>query len=60
MLKLLACTDGMYGDNCSTPCGHCFESQQCDNVNGTCLNGCDSGYKGISCTEGKHTQRHIY
>lgn len=32
-------------------CGHCHDSQQCHHINGTCLNGCASGYKGVKCTE---------
>lgn len=44
----------MYGENCSRPCGHCLESKQCHHINGTCTNGCDSGYQGSLCTEGKH------
>lgn len=42
----------MYGYNCSILCGKCFESEQCHHVNGTCMNGCDSGYQGEHCTEG--------
>lgn len=42
----------MYGTNCSISCGRCFKSEQCHNINGTCMNGCDSGYKGFNCTEG--------
>lgn len=41
----------MYGTNCSISCGRCFKSEQCHNINGTCMNGCDSGYKGFNCTE---------
>lgn len=42
----------MYGKNCSLSCGHCFKLEQCHNINGTCMNGCDSGYNGFNCTEG--------
>lgn len=42
----------MYGKNCSLSCGNCFKLEQCHNINGTCINGCDSGYKGFNCTEG--------
>lgn len=47
------CEGGMYGDNCSVPCGNCFRSEQCHHINGTCLNGCDSGYQGLPCTKGE-------
>lgn len=47
------CDSGEYGENCSIPCGYCFESEQCNHINGTCMNGCDSGYQGVLCTESK-------
>lgn len=28
------------------------EPKQCHHINGTCINGCDSGYQGPNCTEG--------
>lgn len=49
-----ACEEGMYGVNCSTPCGHCLDSDQCHHINGTCISGCDSGYQGIKCLKGDH------
>lgn len=50
--SFIDCSKNMYGKNCSIPCGHCFNSEQCHHINGTCMNGCDSGYKGFNCTEG--------
>lgn len=49
-----ACEVGTYGENCSNQCGHCFETEQCHHINGTCMNGCDSGFHGLLCTDGKH------
>lgn len=46
------CTNHMYGENCSISCGNCFAREQCDHINGTCMNGCDNGFQGYSCTEG--------
>lgn len=46
------CDNGTYGDNCSMPCGQCLDSAQCHHVNGTCMNGCASGYGGFKCTDG--------
>lgn len=46
------CDNGIYGANCSMPCGQCLESAQCHHVNGTCMNGCASGYRGFKCTDG--------
>lgn len=43
----------MYGNNCSMRCGHCLESEKCHHINGTCINGCDSGYEGSICMEGR-------
>lgn len=37
--------------NCSIICGYCHESEQCHHINGTCINGCASGYQGAKCTE---------
>lgn len=28
-------------------------SVQCNHINGTCMNGCDSGFEGLNCTKGK-------
>lgn len=57
---LTVCDVGMYGDNCSRPCGHCLESVKCHHINGTCINGCDSGYQGSHCTEGEHSKIYIH
>lgn len=42
----------MYGANCNNPCGKCFDLEQCHHISGTCLTGCESGYRGLKCTEG--------
>ncbi|XP_052791713.1 multiple epidermal growth factor-like domains protein 10 [Mya arenaria] len=35
----------MYGYNCTGKCGHCKDVfPQCDRINGTCLQGCETGY----------------
>lgn len=48
----LACLHGTYGQNCAMTCGNCLENQTCDNVNGTCTNGCDEGFKDDFCKSG--------
>ena len=48
----LECDDGTFGQDCKQACGNCLGEEQCDHVNGTCLNGCDAGYKGLECAEG--------
>lgn len=46
------CDNGTFGQDCKQACGNCLGEEQCDHVNGTCLNGCDAGYKGLECAEG--------
>lgn len=49
---LTECDGRKYGENCSIPCGNCLLYEQCNPINGTCINGCDNGYQGLNCTEG--------
>ncbi|XP_056003592.1 multiple epidermal growth factor-like domains protein 10 [Ostrea edulis] len=49
--KFIECEVSLYGDNCSKSCGHCLRPEQCDNINGTCKNGCKSGFQGTFCNE---------
>lgn len=46
---VLACEKGLYGVDCMESCGHCRDVNQCSNINGTCLAGCDAGYEGVLC-----------
>ena len=46
------CDGGMFGQHCNQSCGKCVNNEQCHHINGSCLNGCDSGYHGTYCTEG--------
>ena len=46
------CDGGMFGINCKGSCGKCLNNKQCNHINGSCLNGCESGYSGTNCTEG--------
>lgn len=48
----IECDGGLFGMNCSIPCKHCLNNQQCHHINGACANGCDPGYIGNTCTEG--------
>lgn len=45
-----ACPGGLYGQYCSKSCGNCLQNTTCNHGNGTCLDGCDAGYKGKYCT----------
>lgn len=44
-----ACDKGLYGDGCSETCGRCRNKSNCVHTNGSCLTGCDAGYKGDVC-----------
>lgn len=46
------CNEGKFGLNCNLPCGHCLNNVvECHYIDGTCLNGCDSGYQGSNCKQ---------
>lgn len=42
----------MFGEGCAKRCGHCRNDTHCNHVNGSCLNGCEAGYKGNHCIDG--------
>lgn len=50
------CEAGKFGQNCRESCGNCVQNGACHHVNGSCLNGCDAGYEGTNCTQGKSIQ----
>lgn len=43
---------GHYGENCTKTCGNCLNKETCNNVNGTCTDGCSEGFTGDLCTTG--------
>nr|XP_034321234.1 multiple epidermal growth factor-like domains protein 10 isoform X2 [Crassostrea gigas] len=46
------CDNHFYGEwKCSVPCGKCLKNEQCHHLNGTCFNGCMSGFMGSKCIE---------
>lgn len=47
-----ACKHGYYGENCTNTCWNCSNNQTCNNVNGTCIDGCSEGFKGDFCITG--------
>lgn len=49
---LTDCDGKMFGESCNEFCGHCLGFEQCQHINGTCMNGCASGYEGELCTKG--------
>jgi hypothetical protein len=54
------CSDNHYGPDCSQTCGKCREDKQCHHINGSCSDGCDTGYKGDKCDEGVVCWRELY
>lgn len=53
-LIIAECDRGSYGIECKETCGHCHDVSQCSNINGTCLTGCDAGFKGDLCKTRKY------
>eukprot|EP00105_Crassostrea_gigas_P036509 XP_019920657.1 PREDICTED: scavenger receptor class F member 2-like [Crassostrea gigas] len=45
----MVCEGGTYGAGCKVACGNCRDVNQCSINNGTCLTGCDVGFKGDLC-----------
>ncbi|XP_065926867.1 receptor-type tyrosine-protein phosphatase alpha isoform X2 [Magallana gigas] len=43
------CKNKTYGRNCDKPCGNCFNKAHCHPFNGTCMNGCDTGFRAPRC-----------
>lgn len=57
---VLECDKGAYGIECNGTCGHCRDIKQCSNVNGSCLTGCDGGYKGDLCKSREYTNAKVH
>lgn len=55
----LECNQGTYGKDCQHRCGSCINQTHCYYVNGTCLEGCDTGYLGDKCVDG-NTESHFF
>ena len=47
------CVAGMYGYDCSSPCGRCQAGDVCHHVDGRCPGACLAGYRGDKCNQGK-------
>ena len=45
------CDAGSYGQSCNSTCGQCLDQEPCHHVNGTCIEGCDPGFKGNMCNK---------
>lgn len=51
------CDKGSFSIGCYETCGYCRDIKQCSNINGSCLTGCDAGFKGDLCKTS--TKKHI-
>lgn len=51
------CPEGQYGKLCSFRCGNCLNQDPCYHINGSCLFGCSSGWKGNYCDK---SEFHFY
>lgn len=49
VITFIECDGNTFGQNCSEPCGHCLDNEQCHHVEDNCTNGCDLGYYGTKC-----------
>lgn len=58
ILFCAVCRKGSYGINCNETCGQCRDIIQCSHINGTCLTGCESGFRGDLCKTGAYIFRY--
>ena len=51
----IECSEGFYGVNCLQNCSRaCRIPGNCDRITGYCHGGCQRGWTGVRCEEGKH------
>lgn len=50
---LIGCPSGYYGNACIFKCGFCAPGTTCNITDGTCDHGCELGYTGLRCLDGK-------
>lgn len=48
----IECIAGFHGENCSFTCGKCLNSTACHHITGSCDQGCDPGFEGLTCKKG--------
>lgn len=49
----VACPPSKHGENSSELCGNCFQNLPCNHIDGTCMNGCQEGFRGQLCRTSK-------
>lgn len=54
---LIECDNGTFGQGCGHKCGECFNSTQCNNIDGVCEFGCAPGFLGVLCKDGKKVMK---
>lgn len=51
------CSPGNFGIDCKRICsGNCMSNEPCDHVSGGCKSGCQDGYFGKLCIDGKRSK----
>lgn len=45
------CSNVKFEDGCYRDCGYCRNMSQCHHENGSCVNGCEPGYKQYDCKQ---------
>lgn len=52
---IISCPDGQYGYNCQEKCNvNCGVPYKFDKITSLCTEGCQVGWKGITCNESKN------
>lgn len=54
------CQNSTYGSNCSGRCGHCANDLTCEHVNGTCADGCQTGWLEPFCNSSEYNLISIF
>lgn len=49
---IVVCDKGIFGLECKIFCVYCRDIDECNFVNGSCLNGCEKGVIGFDCNIG--------
>lgn len=58
---LTECQKWWFGDKCGQKCkGHCRDNSTCNHVTGQCDEGCDPGWTGTRCDDGRFNIFSIY
>ena len=55
-LSISECAKGVYGEGCTSVCSNrnCYNDDICDFQTGRCVDGCQAGWEGTTCTSGDY------